>query len=318
MFYSYDKKRLSLEFKSIRLDAKISQGKASELSGVSKDTIRRIEKGEVIPRYDTLLALSQAYKRDLISIMRYISPSYEISNFYDEMDKLIVSYNVEKQTKLKERLEVLLKWVGSDCFANYEEIQQLLLITKVIKHYHCDNLEKASKMLKEALTMTNDDFDFSRVDQYRFTLIEKRLVLIYSVILAQKNNFLESNHILLYLLELFDQNSQLSQPELKLYLKIILNISYNYHRLSNNEKALEYADLGINIDLENDLFYLLPHLLFRKGIALYFQNHSNYVSYLNQCLQLLQITKQDKLYKLYLSSIKKNYGIDLFEYDQTN
>ena len=139
MFYSYDKVKLGIEFKRIRLESRMTQEKVSASSGVNKDTIRRIEKGEVIPRYDTLLSLSKAYKRDLIGLMKYISPSFEITNFYDEMDKQIISFDITNQLILEDRLNKLLQWVGKESFSNQDEISQLLDLSKAIKNYHTDN-----------------------------------------------------------------------------------------------------------------------------------------------------------------------------------
>ena len=64
--------------------------------------------------------------------------------------------------------------------------------------------------------------------------------------------------------------------EIKILLKIIFNISYNYHRLSDNAMAYHFANIGIILCVENDLSYLMGHLLFRKGIAEYFMDITNY------------------------------------------
>ena len=142
-------------------------------------------------------------------------------------------------------------------------------------------------------------------------MLEKRLLLLLSVVVIKDNDIKSSINILLHLLELSDQNIVMSILEVKMLLKILLNLSYNYHRLSNNELALIYSERGISLALEYDLIYLIGHFLFRKGIAQYHSKIPEYMQTLSQCIIILKVSNNDNLATFYKNSLNENYKINI-------
>ena len=69
MFYSYDLSNFGIELRSIRQKNGYTQNYVKELTGVNEDTLRRIENGTVIPKYETLEILSSLYKTDLLLLL---------------------------------------------------------------------------------------------------------------------------------------------------------------------------------------------------------------------------------------------------------
>lgn len=53
----------------IRKQIGLSRDTVAEQSGVNRDTLRRIEKGEVIPKFETLEILSPIYHTDLNQLL---------------------------------------------------------------------------------------------------------------------------------------------------------------------------------------------------------------------------------------------------------
>ena len=56
------------EIKNIRRSLKMTQRSVRERVGISENTLMKIEKGLVIPKYETLELLSLAFKLDLTAI----------------------------------------------------------------------------------------------------------------------------------------------------------------------------------------------------------------------------------------------------------
>nr|WP_300005478.1 helix-turn-helix transcriptional regulator [Tissierella sp.] len=68
--------------RNIRKDLSLTLSKVTLLSGVNSETIRRIESGKVIPKFETLEFLSNVYKVDLNSLfLEYRVDDY--SYFYE-------------------------------------------------------------------------------------------------------------------------------------------------------------------------------------------------------------------------------------------
>lgn len=81
--------------RSLRVSLGFSQKDIEALSGVSSLTLRRIEKGEVLPRFDTLRYLSIAFKKDLLEDLREYSNSIGFFKYYPRLENLIVSYDIK-------------------------------------------------------------------------------------------------------------------------------------------------------------------------------------------------------------------------------
>ncbi|WP_132995926.1 helix-turn-helix domain-containing protein [Sporanaerobacter acetigenes] len=76
--------------RNIRGELALTLDDVSELSGINSETIRRIELGKVIPKFETLELLSLAYKQDLNAMfLKYriddCSYFYEIKNSNNQM-----------------------------------------------------------------------------------------------------------------------------------------------------------------------------------------------------------------------------------------
>ena len=66
MFSSYDMKSFGVALRTIRESLNLTRSQVSEHLDMYTDTLRKIELGSVIPRYDSLEMLSQLYKIDIL------------------------------------------------------------------------------------------------------------------------------------------------------------------------------------------------------------------------------------------------------------
>lgn len=311
MFYSYNTQKLGLELKKIRNSLNLSQEKVTEITKVNRNTIRRIEKGSVIPRFDTLVQLSKAYKQDLVSIMRYLAPTYELFRYYNDIDKLILNNDTEQLNSLYESLNNVLQSIDYTELVNIDEINQLKGLTKTISLFNSNKMNEALQEIVLTIKITNPLFKVTNFQCCTFSLLERRILLMMAVIYVRLDNLVLSNQLLMHISSI-DNNIYYKDTEgKKIYLKILLNISYNAHRLSDNVLAIDYANLGIEFCNENSLSYLLPHFLFRKGMAQYFMEQGNYLVTLQNSIRLFSILGFNELAVNQKKSLFDNYGITI-------
>lgn len=63
--------KVEILIKEIRLKKKLSLNKLSELSGISKSNIAKIERGEIEPKISTAFAIAKALAVDINEIFKY-------------------------------------------------------------------------------------------------------------------------------------------------------------------------------------------------------------------------------------------------------
>src|SRR5690606_24917653 len=93
MFVSYNLEGFGQELRRIRKNLGFSQAEVQQKVGVSVDTIRKIESGRVIPRYDTLELLSVAYKQDLLELLKNSRSNKFLMEYHDDLDYVIARYD---------------------------------------------------------------------------------------------------------------------------------------------------------------------------------------------------------------------------------
>ena len=90
MFESFDLTKFGEHLRELRKSLGYTQEAAANVSGLAIDTLRRIEKGEVIPRYDTLIHLSLTYKKDLLAVLSSYSNANAFFYFYYTLEDAIL------------------------------------------------------------------------------------------------------------------------------------------------------------------------------------------------------------------------------------
>ena len=78
-----------------------SQIDVQALCGINPDTLRRLENGYTIPKYETLELLSQVYKVDLLNLLRRYRSNEKLYSYYERLDILISRYDIESIRNLE-------------------------------------------------------------------------------------------------------------------------------------------------------------------------------------------------------------------------
>lgn len=299
MFSTYDLVEFSKRLKQIRKSLGYTQEDVVAGTGLSVETLRKLEKGTSIPKYDTIERLSLYYKIDLHEVLHQYKNSRELFKYYARIDEYI--YHSER-----EQLEELIKSFETFSQENHHNlvdprvIKQLNYLFKGLQMVDIGStdpldLEPASNMFIKALEVCITDFDIQNWKVFKYSSVELRILFALASVYGTMRYCELSNEILTYILSALDGTSLGNHMNKLLIIKAYVILSYNYHRLSDDKNALKFADEGIQFCNQHGLMSNMSALLSRKGIAMYHLKQDAYNKYLDASECLLFIQGADKL-----------------------
>jgi transcriptional regulator with XRE-family HTH domain len=301
MLSSYDLSKFSSRLKSIRKTLGYAQLEVSESTGINSDTLRRLENGLSIPRFDTLEVLSQFYKVNLILLLDSYKISSQLSYYYDLIDYYMINNDTDSITRTIQNFEENII-VNEFNMVDIRDIEQLKLFFIGLKLSYQSNNEANKDSLNylvKALQISNPLFIIDNWQSYKYNFLELRILFTIASIEGHNRNCAISNNILLMILSYLDTSKYAKHYEKVLVIKSYAIMSYNYHRLDNHQLALEYSEKGIQFCIDNSIMTYLALLLSRKGMAMYHLKMEGYQAFILQAIELLRIQKNDSLAKEY-------------------
>ncbi len=183
-------KKFGQKLKSIRSELNLTQSKVNELSNINCDTLRRIENGMVVPRYDTIIILSKIYRYDLMKLFNQYTLNEPLLKHYDLIDDCIAT----NDTKQIDRLYKELKNTYHDEEQQYQlvlihEIDQMLILIESLMHLYKDeqkNIEKdellvIEKLITKGMGIRHENYILNDYKKYKYSFIELRLLLVYAL-----------------------------------------------------------------------------------------------------------------------------------------
>ncbi|WP_350342931.1 helix-turn-helix transcriptional regulator [Proteinivorax tanatarense] len=312
MFVKYELDGFGEELRRIRKNIGYNQLDVEQIVAISADTIRRIEAGQVIPRYETLELLSLVYKQDLLDVLKSYRCEKLLYEYHDDLDYAITSGNKEKIKELQNQIETNITSIDHTNILNPKEIDQFLAFIKALKVHITGQLVEvqiAKVDLINNLRLTIPSFDLKKFDSYNYCYIEYRILLLISLLIVKEEKFSFSNKILYFILyELLNDKFKTQYID-SLIAKVYSNIAYNFHRLDEHPQVIKICIKGINYCLKNDVFRPLYLLYYRQGIAQYHLGVENYVTSVENAFYLLKSTGNNELLKKYIEVSKEKYGI---------
>lgn len=313
MIHTYDMKKLGQKLKEYRLISGFTQKEVTELSKVSKDTLRRIENGHVIPRYDTIIILSKIYRFDLMKLFNQYALDEPLLKYYELIDNSILCNDVDLLKSYYEEISDIINHpdTKSNLVILTEAKQMLKLFesTIVLLESLAEDKKSISRLAKEGISLRHKDFHISNYQHFKYNFIEIRLLLVYAF--STDDDALETKtEILLHLLNQFNLTTR-NCEEIKLILKIYYNLTYNYYRLEDDKNSLTYAMKGLEFGKEKYSTFLNSHLLGRKGLAMFYLDMPDYKKVLRQSLWVLEIEENNDLRDLFDKTYKDVHKISL-------
>nr|PZN08476.1 MAG: transcriptional regulator [Caldicoprobacter oshimai] len=210
--------------------------------------------------------------------------------------------------KLKKEVEKLKKIVQEGKMSLYytQLLKQLLfLVESIIEKTVNDDYKKALEKLIEAMKITVPDFSLSNYTSFVYSSMEIRILMNIALIIEKKESPEKCIKMFLFCLE------SLEQDNIEERVRIYYNLSYSFHLLSDYNKELYYADLGIKTCVKNRTLNGLGLLYFRKGIAEYHLKKENYIDSLLKAIHLFEILGHEKLKQMAIENCRKFYNIEL-------
>ena len=309
MFSTYDLKSFSKRLKEIRKSCGYTQENVVAGTGLSTETLRKLENGLVIPRYDTIEILSLFYKTDLQSVLNNYKSSKELIKYYEIIDICLTSND---QSTLKIVLEDFENFAKKEDINLIErrELKQLELFLNGLKlsysdYYNPEIQRQAIQIYINALQSLNPTFKYEFWQEFKYNYLELRILFAIAGLEGFLRNCIQSNDLLEYILKALDMSVYSKHNDKLLATKAISLLAYNFHRIDDHVKALEFAEQGIEFCRKFFIMSDLPMILVRKGVAMYFLQLPNYEAFFDQAITLLLIQGREDYAEFYRQSVMR-------------
>ena len=293
--------------KSIREKLGLTQKQVVDMAFIDERTLRRMELGKVIPKLETLEALSIIYKTDLVSaiIESRITDYSMLLQTQRNIDLKLINEemsNFENEFKLIDKL-----------LENIENEYYKILITQFkfflygIRYYKNKEYQSALNMYINAIKQTLNDFSLDNYKEYSFSLMEIRILMNIALVEDKCEQDEKYEEILKFCVNQCDENNEM-------YPRICHNLAGVYRKKEEYSRALFYDNKGIETCKKNIFADTLAVLYYGKAFAEYRLEKTEYKKSLDLSLQLCKIFEQIELMKQIIVNCEDVLGIDMSEY----
>lgn len=310
MFPSYDMASFSTELKNLRKTLALTIDDVANCTGLGLTTIKSLEQGIRIPKFETLLILSTCYKVDLIAMFSKHKNSMQIFSYYEKLNKHMAKGDrLSLKNSLVELNHILessdLKPVQINDYLQVKYFFEGLLIASETSDDNASQATKAIHTMIKAIQVTIPDFKLEYYMGYKYTSIEIKILFSIASLLGVERKCVLSNEILQKVVTYIEKNTYADYYDILLTSKAYALMAYNHHRLDQHDAVLKYASIGIAYCRDKDTTEYLPLLLARKSVALYHLNDSNWQLYYSQALNLLDVMGKEEMLHMYRSQFNK-------------
>lgn len=238
---------LAIVLKERRQNLNLSLVDLENLSGVSKNTLLKIENEDHIPSVGTLLSLSTVLKTDLLKVL---NPSYRLDNYFDVSDIAELEFMIEKMLdnnqhsnlpKVLEMLNDISDKIDDKDISVYL-YQIILFLDGIYLNRNDKNYKLAYESFIEALALTIDNFDINNFESFTYNAFELRILMNIALTLNKLKQFDSSKKVFLFLLKNLDKKSQL-------YASTLHNLAI--FKAKNKEYKQSLALINRAIDFSN-------------------------------------------------------------------
>ena len=293
--------------KSIREKLGLTQKQVVDMALIDERTLRRMERGKVIPKLETLEALSVIYKTDLVSaiIESRITDYSMLLQTQRNIDLKLINEemsNFDNELKLIDKL-----------LENIENEYYKILITQFkfflygIRYYKNKEYQNAIDMYINAIKQTLNDFSLDNYKEYSFSLMEIRILMNIALVEDKCEQDEKYEEILKFCINQCDENNEI-------YPRICHNLAGVYRKKEEYSRALFYDNKGIEICKKNMFADTLAVLYYGKAFVEYRLEKTEYKKSLDLSLQLCNIFEQIELMKQIIVNCEDVLGIDMSEY----
>lgn len=316
MIGSYSTEEYGKIVRNIRTALGLTQSEVRQIVGISENTLMKLERGQVIPKFETLELLSLAYKVDLNAIFQAFRQDSSLSNILSQADDAILNNQPSELLRCTNQLPDYLKTGKNKDLINAGDLEIVQCFLNSAVRYFNPQLKDYQRRelieeIREVMLKSNPDLKWHKLDQNTFNLWEIRLLNILAFLEGQLGHTDTAIGILEAILTIYQELSEIIVTERKVLLNSIFSLSYQYHVSDQPDKALATAERGIVYGQKFNDIHLLHGLLYRKGIAQHLLGQSGAEKSLLHAVVLLEIQGKQKMADLYRSITRDTYGIEI-------
>lgn len=291
--------------REIRNAQNLTIKQVSTATGIAEETIRRIELDKFEPKVSTLETLSNYYRLDIIEL---ISRNRSFDSMFSDafISKVNQMVNARDFNQLRSFADLEIKTLTADKNHNQVALTTFLYSLKYIKYDPQNGQNDTISVLESILLKITPDYLKNSGTNFPLP-IEVSCILLLSIMYRQNRNFNQAIELLTVTIERI-LNMPLINVRFSDYLaSAYLNLAYTYHSMEAHDKVVETVDKCLNHLKVNYNKIVLSHLLFRKGLALYFLDDPLHHAILSTALSLMSAEEQEQLKKV----MKTKYHLEL-------
>ena len=277
------------KLKDIRIKFNLSQNEVYEQTGINPSTLRRLEGGKVIPKFETLEILSSLYKEDLLLLFSQyrIDHSLLFNEVYNRLELKFDKDEIDSLAKEILELETLLDNSSQSYFK--VQIHQLIHLSKAVLLYKKEgDSAKALDELIQGLQLTIPAFSVDTYADFVYSTFEVRILMNIAFVL----NKLHRDRAYVEILEFCHLSSDKNDG---IFPKICHNLSTVYIRADQYEKALSVVNEGIASGQSNRNYNGLNLLYYNQGIIKFRLEQEGYLQSIDLALTLSKAYGHPKL-----------------------
>ena len=281
-----------LIIKDYRAKKGITQEKLSD--GVcSVSTLHRIERGKVTPSVFVLGYLME--RLGFEAGKYYLSASclqeFIFINTYNDVEAHVMAQRFDEASMQITKLESAEHLLSKDEGAGIRK-QMIMSLQCAISQGKNGDASELFELIQEALLLTLPDFDENRISRYMLSYCEISLINMLATTYKNSGSSERKIKILYQVKDNLDRYYSDDYEKSRGYVQTLYNLSNALGLSSQYEKALEICEIAIQACVKNKRLYLLPHLNFNKGCALFYMGDKE--TYKNLILESIYALRNNR------------------------
>lgn len=286
-----------------------TQKEVSDHIGVNEDTLRRMEKGETVPKIETLELLSVLYRHDLIQLLTECRT--EDGDYWGSLLIRIERKMDEHFYSFHEELLELEEWIkhSHSLFERKKLLQLHYLLSGLDDDKDKKEPDVAIDLIVKGIRLTLPNFTLENYESFHYNSGELRLLLNIALI----ENMRDNREIYLRSTKFCFDRTPTSSP---FFPKIAYNLALAYWRQRNYEEADRCLESALQSAMESRSFHGLPLMYYLKGLIQRRTDDENYRNSIKTSLFLCDIYGQSKLKERIYENMSGIRGLNLDDFKE--
>jgi len=228
------------------------------------------------------------------------------------LDELIYNYDTKRLANIRnEFVNIKKNFMHQNLYHSLDLIEQYESFLLGIEYYNTHLFHESISVLTSGIQKRNRLFKLSCWQNFKYSLLEVRMLLLIALSHSEIGNLDLSNDLLKFCSSSLLSTIDSDFSDVYILIKIYYNLSYNSHLSDQNESALKYANSGIEICHKFNTNYCLSYLLMRKGVAEFLLGDSAFIISFKTGILLLELFDDQDIADTFRKIIKEKYDINL-------